>query len=648
MNDAFHTRVFAMSKRQLVRLPGGCRRPASCIAPYLAAGLGIAMPVMNGPALGADVTLAWDAVDDDRVAYYELHWGSASGSYESQQQSTITSTQVTGLADGATYYFAVRACADGGGLCSELSNEVATTTPGPAPKAQFDVSAPTGIAPHTVTFTDASTGSIDSHAWRFGDGVSSTVPSPTHHYDAPGSYDVTLTVSGPDGSDALTQVGAVSVGHPPPTARFTESTTAGLKPLTVTFTSRSEGTIDTHAWDFGDGGSSTAAEAVYTYTGKGTYSVSLTATGPGGEHTLTKPDLITVRPPPPVAGFFGDPVGGEAPLTVSFSSTASGDIDDHHWDFGDGGGSTAVHPSHTFADAGDYTVALTVSGDGGADTHEKIDYVRVAAARLPFASGEITLDAEWARFDFERELQHPVVIVKPMSAGDDTPAVVRIRNVDPLGFEARIQAWDYLPTPHGAPEQCAYLVVERGRHRLADGSLIEAGTLPLSSADGYARSTFAEGFTAVPVVLSGIMSSTDPGAVTTRLRNLEQTGFEIRLQTEEASKRPHGEETVGYIAREPSVSELDGLYLETGRTFEEVTDVPYRIAFTAGFHEPPAMIADMQTTNGGDPANLRWRGKDALSVELWVDEETSKDSETRHRGGGGEGVGYVLIGPARQ
>ena len=82
----------------------------------------------------AVVRLAWDAVDDDRVTGYKLHYGTASGSYEEVITVPVGTTQVTtpDLTWGA-YYFAVQACGtdtvDGEvvDICSPFSSEVSTT-----------------------------------------------------------------------------------------------------------------------------------------------------------------------------------------------------------------------------------------------------------------------------------------------------------------------------------------------------------------------------------------------------------------------------------------------------------------------------------------------------------------------------------------
>src|SRR5690606_11173036 len=56
--------------------------------------------------------------------------------------------------------------------------------------------------------------------------------------------------------------------------------------------------------------------------------------------------------------------GGAAPLTVAFTGSGStGSIVGYHWDFGDGTVSTEPDPVHTFLQAGNYLVSLTVEGE---------------------------------------------------------------------------------------------------------------------------------------------------------------------------------------------------------------------------------------------------------------------------------------------
>ena len=65
--------------------------------------------------------------------------------------------------------------------------------------------------------------------------------------------------------------------------------------LTVTFTNTSLN-AESYTWDFGDGSTSTEESPVHTYAEEGTYSVTLTATGPGQSATVTKEVTVSSTP----------------------------------------------------------------------------------------------------------------------------------------------------------------------------------------------------------------------------------------------------------------------------------------------------------------------------------------------------------------
>ena len=63
-----------------------------------------------------------------------------------------------------------------------------------------------------VAFHDASVGDITQWLWNFGDGTTSTEPSPIHQYQEPGvHYNVTLEVKGPAGTSKKTRFWEVMV-----------------------------------------------------------------------------------------------------------------------------------------------------------------------------------------------------------------------------------------------------------------------------------------------------------------------------------------------------------------------------------------------------------------------------------------------------
>jgi len=78
------------------------------------------------------------------------------------------------------------------------------------PTAAFTATPTVGLKPLDVQFTDASSGTITSRLWSFGDGVTSTEQSPTHTYTSGGSYVSQLTVSNAGGSSTAGQT--ITVG----------------------------------------------------------------------------------------------------------------------------------------------------------------------------------------------------------------------------------------------------------------------------------------------------------------------------------------------------------------------------------------------------------------------------------------------------
>ena len=248
-------------------------------------------------------------------------------------------------------------------------------------QADFSASPTSGVAPLTVAFTNQSTGDYDTCSWDFGDGgTSSDCSDPSHDYTSSGVYAVSLTVSGPGGSDTETKAGYITV-YEAVDADFSGSPTSGMAPLTVAFTNQSTGDYDTCAWDFGDGGTSTdCSDPSHGYTSVGVYTVTLMVSGLGGTDTLIRTNYITVYEPAQ-ADFSASPTSGVAPLTVAFTNQSTGDYDTCSWDFGDGGTSSdCSDPSHDYTSSGVYAVSLTVSGPGGSDTETKAGYITVYEA----------------------------------------------------------------------------------------------------------------------------------------------------------------------------------------------------------------------------------------------------------------------------
>jgi PKD repeat protein len=264
--------------------------------------------------------------------------------------------------DGAGSYKASLTVTGPGGTNTK-SQQIVVSAPA---VASFAASPTTGVAPLAVTFTDTSTGAIDTWKWSFGDTTTSNAQSPAHTYDAPGTYTASLTVSGLGGTDTKSQQIVVNA---PAVASFTANPTAGVAPLGVTFTDTSTGAIDTWQWSFGDNATSNAHSPQHTYDMAGTYTASLTVSGPGGTDSVSHQIVVNEPPPPvPVASFTRSPLLGAAPLTVTFSDTSTGTITSWAWSFSDGGSASGPSASHTFLSSGVYTATLQVTGPWGSSS----------------------------------------------------------------------------------------------------------------------------------------------------------------------------------------------------------------------------------------------------------------------------------------
>jgi PKD repeat protein len=123
---------------------------------------------------------------------------------------------------------------------STLSNawplDIVGTPPDPVPS--FTANPTSGIVPILVSFTDQSTGTgLTQWAWDFGDGGTSNTRHPSHQYDTPGTYDVTLTVTGTYGPQTLVKSDYILAEPPLPVASATPRNGAGMNPNIFTSTS---------------------------------------------------------------------------------------------------------------------------------------------------------------------------------------------------------------------------------------------------------------------------------------------------------------------------------------------------------------------------------------------------------------------------
>jgi PKD repeat protein len=242
-----------------------------------------------------------------------------------------------------------------------------------SPTAHIAANPTSGSWPLDVEFDGAASSDVDgtivAFDWDFGDGASSSTSAPSHQYSGPGSYLARLTVSDDRGATGVADVTIVVGTNAAPNAVLGATPTSGNPSLTVAFDSSSsfdsDGSVDSYSWDFGDGGSSTAASPSHQYNSAGSFLVTLTVTDDLGASGIATQTIVVNQAP--TASFTSATVGDA--LGMAFDSTGSvdpdGSIVSYAWDFGDGGASAAANPAHGYASPGLYTVQLTVTDNQG-------------------------------------------------------------------------------------------------------------------------------------------------------------------------------------------------------------------------------------------------------------------------------------------
>jgi len=250
--------------------------------------------------------------------------------------------------------------------------------------ADFTANITNGCGPLIVEFTDLSTDGPASWNWDFGNGNTSTLQNPGAVYITPGTYTVSLTVSG--GSNEV-KTGYIII-YDDPVADFSTTDLLGCAPYEVKFSdlsSAGSGSLTSWSWVFGDGGISSDQHPAYTYTFPGTYSVTLTVENEFGcDGVNSKSSYVTVEEF--IIAFDADVVDFcNAPATVSFTNNSIGPGTlSYLWDFGDGATSTSEDVQHIYASPGSYTISLEVETTISClKVLTKNDYIQVGGNAAP-------------------------------------------------------------------------------------------------------------------------------------------------------------------------------------------------------------------------------------------------------------------------
>ncbi|MES9963160.1 MAG: fibronectin type III domain-containing protein [Candidatus Sedimenticola sp. 20ELBAFRAG] len=246
--------------------------------------------------------------------------------------------------------------------------------------------------------------------------------------------------------------------------------------------------------------------------------------------------------------------------------------------------------------------ALYVAGSGLSHSSEP----HGSDSALPLSFGGLSVGHEWAGINHQAS-EEAVVILGAPSSNDAEPGVAEL-GIEDEQLQIRFREWDYLDGKH-AEEQIDWLMAKPGTYRGDDGSIVEVGIIKtpvhksINRKHKWDKYTFTNAFPGRPHIFLTPQGSHGDEAIVVRAKRVKSKSFSVAVFEQEANGKGRGrEERVGYVAiwSPKGKGEIDLGY----------GSVPYEIKKQA--------------------IGKKELEVDAFGRQLKLEEEQSKDEETRH------------------
>jgi len=232
------------------------------------------------------------------------------------------------------------------------------------PVAKFIVSKNTACAHEDLQFTDQSTNAT-FWCWDFGDGGTSSMPSPSHSYNEPGVYTVTLIVKNGGCTSTYTITDAVTVKDP--FVDFEIKKNCG-NPFQIQLVNKSRN-YNSLTWTFGDNQTATGAINTHLYTATGDYSVVLIGTNTASQCSVRVEKPVSIYDVK--ADFTVDNLRPCKNSPVTFTDKSQG-ASAWFWIFDNGLTSGQQNPTTSYSIAGPATATLSAIDPDGCSKSKSV------------------------------------------------------------------------------------------------------------------------------------------------------------------------------------------------------------------------------------------------------------------------------------
>lgn len=231
-------------------------------------------------------------------------------------------------------------------------------------------SEPDSISANGINFWNYSGGTPTSFFWNFGDNTTSTLENPHHIFADSGIYNVCLTIMDSSYNCQNTYCESVVVGNQNGNNGGCQAYFYSIPDSNsvngLHFYNYSGGTQTIFSWNFGDSTSSTLENPYHIYANAGTYFVCLTISDSiGVTCNYCENVVIGNQNNGGCQANFYSYSDSTTTNSIYFSNYSGGNPTSFLWNFGDNTTSALANPNHIYANAGTYSVCLTVGDSSG-------------------------------------------------------------------------------------------------------------------------------------------------------------------------------------------------------------------------------------------------------------------------------------------
>lgn len=164
-------------------------------------------------------------------------------------------------------------------------------------------------------------------------------------------------------------------------------------------------------------------------------------------------------------------------------------------------------------------------------------------------------------------------------------------------------------------------------HTLPNGKKMVAGVMEYVN-QNWKTISLPINFPTKPLIFCQVITTNENTTVTTRIRNVSTTQFELKLQEAAAQDDRHIREKVAWVAIEAgnqsSSFPLEAQSLSLSQAWETFN-------FSANYTVFPSFFGQIQTINDEDPAALRFKNPNLNSIQIQIEEEASINSNINHQ-----------------